>query len=230
MSGHTKLMVVVTPALIDVDMVQKEVDEDIELQAIVQKLMVDPGSMAKYSLEQGKLLYKGRLVLSATSQFIPALLTTFHNSALGGHSGFLQTYKRLAGEIHWKGMKESVKKHMAECIICQRNKHEAMAPVGLLQPLPIPNQVWDDITMDFVDWLPKSQGFDTLMMVVDRPSKYSHFIPLRHPFTTKVVVEVFIKEVIRLHGFPRSIMSNRDKIFVSNFWNELFSIQGTTLR
>lgn len=104
---------IATPALINVDIVPKEINEDDELQAIVQKLLTDPNSVAKYSWEQGKLLYKGGLVISNKSRFIPTLLTTFHDSVLGGHSGFLRTYKRLAGELFWKGMKESDKKHVA---------------------------------------------------------------------------------------------------------------------
>lgn len=219
-----EMMIITTPTLIDVVIVQKEVHED-ELQAVVQKLLTDPSSVKKYSLEQGKLLYKGWLVLSSKSTFVPALLTTFHDSVLGGHSRFLRTYKRLVGELYWKGMKDSVKKHIAKCIICQRNKHKAVAPAGLLQPLPIPDRVWDDISMDFIEKLPISHGFDTLV-VVDRLSKYSHFIPLKHPFTAKTMADVFLKEIIWLHGFPRSIVSDRDKIFVSHFWTELFTIQG----
>lgn len=214
-----ELMIITTPALIDVVIVQKEVHED-ELQAVVQKLLTDPSSVKKYSLEQGKLLYKGRLVLSSKSTFVPALLTTFHDSVLGGHSGFLRTYKRLVGELYWKGMKDRVKKHVAECIICQRNKHEAVAPTGLLQPLPIQDRVWDDISMDFVEKLPISHGFDTFV-VVDRLSKYSHFIPLKHPFTAKTMADVFLKEIIRLHGLPRSIVSDRGN-FCQSLSDETF--------
>lgn len=218
-------MAIATPALIDVNQVQEEVDGDKGLQTIIQKLKADPNRVTKFFLEQGKLLYKRRLVLSEKSKFIPALLTTFHDSILGGHSGFLRSYKRLSGELYWKGMKEDVKKHVAECIICRRNKHKAVAPAGLLQSLPIPERVWNDISMDFVEKLPKSHGFDTLLVVVDRLSKYNHFIPLSHPFTTKQVGINFYSGSYKVtYGFPQSIISDRDKIFVSSFWTKLFTL------
>lgn len=162
--------------------------------------------------------------MSKSSSLIPAILHLYHNSVLGGHSGFLRTYKRLTGELCWIGMKADVKKYVEECYVCQQNKTLVMSPVELLQPLPIPDRIWEDITMDFVEGLPKSLGHDTILVVVDRLSKYSHFIPLIHPFIAKIVAAAFVKEIVRLHGFPRSIISDQDKIFLSHFWTRVISL------
>ncbi|TYK27644.1 putative polyprotein [Cucumis melo var. makuwa] len=112
------------------------------------------------------------------------MLNTFHDLVVGGHSGFLRTYKRLASELYWPGMKKDVQKYCEECVVCQRNKTVALSPAGLLIPLEIPQQVWNDISMDFV------KGFEVVLVVVDRLSKYNHFIPLKHPYTAKTVAEV----------------------------------------
>lgn len=93
----------------------------------------------------------------------------------------------------------------------------------------VPDAVWDDISMDFIDGLPKAAGFDVILVVVDRLSKYAHFLKIKHPYTAKSVAEVFVKEVVRLHWYPRSIVSNQNKVFLSNFWHEMFCLSGTKL-
>ncbi|GJW92902.1 transposon ty3-G gag-pol polyprotein [Tanacetum coccineum] len=111
-----------------------------------------------------------------------------------------------------------------ECQICQRFKSDSMQPAGLLQPLPIPERVMEDISMDFIEGLSISNGFSVIMVVVDRLSKYAHFIPLRHP-----VAREFVNSIVRLHGFPSTVVSDRDKVFISSFWQSLFKLQGTVL-
>ena len=139
----------------------------------------------KYQWNNGRLLYKGRMVLSLNSSLIPRVLHTFHDSILGGHSGFLRTYKRMSGELFWKGMKAEVKRYVEECDICQRNKFKATKPAGVLQPIPIPDKILEDWTMDFIEGLPLAGGYNVIMVVVDRLSKYSYFLPLKHPYTAK---------------------------------------------
>ena len=143
--------------------------------------------------------------------------------------GFFRTYKRIAAILYWEGLKSDVQQFVAYCEVCQSKKRQAMSPAGLLQPLPIPNQVWEDISMDFIEGLLKVQGIDTILVVVDRLTKYSHFLPLKHSFTAKEVADCFIREVVRLHGYPQSIVWDRDKVFLSNFWTKLFKQVGTTL-
>ncbi|GJU65997.1 ty3-gypsy retrotransposon protein [Tanacetum coccineum] len=109
------------------------------------------------------------------------------------------------------------------CESCQ------LQPACMLSPLPIPNQVWKDIAMDFITGLPNSKGYTAIMVVVDRLSKYAHFAPLRANYNAPQVAELFVQTVVKHHGIPRSIVFDHDKVFTSAFWSHLFKLQGTTL-
>ncbi|TYK07870.1 retrotransposon protein, putative, unclassified [Cucumis melo var. makuwa] len=146
------------------------------------------------------------------------------------HSGFLRTYKRMSGELHLKGLKTDVKRYVEQCETCQRNKYEATKPAGVLQLIPIPERILEDWTMDFIEGLPKAGVVNVIMVVVDRLSKYAYFITLKHSFSAKQVAAVFIDKIVRRHGIPKSIITDRDKIFLINFWKELFATVGTILK
>ena len=104
-----------------------------------------------------------------------------------------------------------------------------MKPTSLLQPLSIPTQIWLDISMGFIEGLPNSNGHYVIMVVVDRLSKYAHFIHLKHSYTTVTVAKAFVSNVVQFYGIPTSIVSDRDKVFTSTFWQTLFQLQGTKL-
>ncbi|KAF0930229.1 hypothetical protein E2562_030873 [Oryza meyeriana var. granulata] len=104
-----------------------------------------------------------------------------------------------------------------------------MHPARLLQPLSVPSQVWADISLDFVEGFPKVHGKSVVLTVVDRFSKYAHFIALGHSYSTASVATAFFDDIVRLHGFPASIVSDRDPVFAGHFWQELFGLAGVKL-
>lgn len=155
------------PWVLHLEDVKKEVEADAELREIVACLQSGQVVRISYTLTEGILRYKGRVVLSKNSQWVAVMLAECHDTRVGGHSGFLKTYKRIASEVCWRGMKKDVRDYVARCAICQQNKYEALFPKGLLQPLSIPDLVWADISLDFIEGLPKSGGMDTILVVVD---------------------------------------------------------------
>ena len=90
--------------------------------------------------------------------------------------------------------------------------------------------MWTEVSMDFLEGLSPSNGHTVIMVIVDRLTKYAHFVALRHPYTAVTIAKSFIANVVRLHGIPTSIVSDRDKVFISSFWQTLFQLQGTKLR
>jgi hypothetical protein len=100
---------------------------------------------------------------------------------------------------------------------------------GCLCCCPVPSAVWADIGLDFVEALPRVNGKTVILSVVDRFSKYCHFIPLAHPYTVGSVVQAFFADIVHLHGVPQSIVSDRDPVFTSTFWCELMRLMGTKL-
>lgn len=178
---------------------------------------------------QGRLLRQGKLILPKESRLIGVILREFHDSKQGGHGGILKTQKCIREVFYWKGMMTDIRRYVAACQVCQRYKYSTLAPGGLLQPLTIPLNVWEDVSMDFVEGLPKSEGYNSVLVVVDRFSKYAHFLGLKRPFTATEVAVLFIQEIVKLHGSPKTIVSDRDKVFKGLFWKELFRLAGTKL-
>lgn len=127
-------------------------------------------------------------------------------------------------------MKKDILTFIAECDVCQRHIGETVNTPGTLQPLPIPASIWTEVSMDFIIGLPRSRNKSVIMVVVDRLSKYAHFCALPHPFTPTLVSQSFMEQIFKLHGMPTSIVSDRDPIFTSNFWQEFFRLQGTQLK
>ena len=127
-------------------------------------------------------------------------------------------------------MKRDVANYLARCMEFQLVKVEHQHPVGLLNPLPISEWKWDTVSMDFITILPKTKyQRDFVMVVVNTLMKAAYFIPIKSTFGTTQVANVFMKEIVRLHGVPKMIISDRDGKFTAAFWKSLFGGMGTKL-
>lgn len=126
-------------------------------------------------------------------------------------------------------MKSAVREYVQSCGVYQQAKPERAKYPGLLQPLKVPPQAWHTISLDFIEGLPQSMRFNCILVVVDKFSKYGHFLPLSHPFTAVKVAKLFLDSVYKLHGLPVNIISDRDRIFTSSFWQQLFHLTDTQL-
>jgi hypothetical protein len=139
------------------------------------------------------------------------------------------TYQRIKAIFSWPGMKKHIEEFVQSCLVFQPAKLERSGYPGLLFPLPIPEHSWQVISTDFISGLPLSHHYNCVMVVVDKLSKYAHFLALAHPFSALSVAKLYMKETYRLHGMPSSIISDRDAIFTSKLWQELFKLSGTKL-
>lgn len=218
---------VVQPAWVQ-EVINSYSTDSIAQEMLTRLALVSPDEKG-FTLDQGLIRFQNKIWVANNSALRTKLIAAFHSSALGGHSGVKATYFRLKQLFFWKGMQREVEDFVQQCLVCQQAKHELIHSPGLLQPLPIPKGAWQDISMDFIEGLPTSEGSDTILVVVDRFTKYSHFIPLKHPFTAQDVAKVILDNVVNHHGVPLSIVSDGDKVFISVFWKTLFTLLKTKL-
>ncbi|GMI64735.1 hypothetical protein HRI_000142800 [Hibiscus trionum] len=202
---------------------------DDRLTKIMKELQKGSSHYSKYSWDGKWLRRKGRVVVGNSEELRRDLMLYFHCSPIGGHSGVEVTTRRLSSIFYWKGLRKNVKSLVRECGVCQKNKGDLNHPRGLLQPLPIPETVWTSISMDFIEGLPNSMKKDVILVVVDRLTKYAHFLALSHPYTARDIAQVFLENIFKLHGMPHTIVCDRDKTFMSQFWRELFLRSGTVI-
>jgi hypothetical protein len=208
------------------DRVTSAYAQDPTAQDLLTKMVVSPSSVPNFSLVNGVIRYKQRVWLGSNKPLQLDVIKALHDSPIGGHSGVPATYYKIKQLFFWTGMKADIYSYIHSCTVCQQAKPDRAKYPGLLQPLPVPSVSWEIISMDFVEGLPKSGAANAILVVVDKFSKFAHFIPLRHPFTAATVAKLFMDVVYRYHGMPKSIVSDRDRIFLSKFWQELCALAG----
>jgi hypothetical protein len=184
-------MMVHALSLPEFDLFDQFRQESVSLPEMVSKRAeIDAGRLDKaWSIIDGIVVHKGRIFLAAMSTLWGSVLEHAHGM---GHEDVQKTPQRLRQSFFTPQVSKLVREFIHGCSICQRNKTEHLHPAGLLQPLAVPNTVWADIAMDFIEGFPKVGGKSVILMVVD------HFIALSHPYSAVTVVTAFFEHVIRL--------------------------------
>ncbi|KAJ9545341.1 hypothetical protein OSB04_025048 [Centaurea solstitialis] len=180
---------------------------------------------------RGLKLFQGRIWVPKIGGNRELLLDEAHKSKYSIHPGSTKMYRDLKSNYWWPVMKLDVASYVEKCVTCLQVKAEHQKPYGSLQPLEIPEWKWEHITMDFVTKLPRTlRGHDTIWVIVDRLTKSAHFLEMRETLPMDKLAKLYIDEVVRRHGVPLSIVSDRDSRFTSRFWDGLQEGLGTKLK
>ncbi|KAL0539922.1 hypothetical protein IC582_024143 [Cucumis melo] len=193
--------------------------------------LAEAGQTAEFSLSSdGGLLFERRLCVPSDSAVKTKLLSEAHSSPFSMHPGSTKMYQDLKRVYWWRNMKREVAEFVSKCLVCQQVKAPRQKPAGLLQPLSIPEWKWENVSMDFITGLPRTlRGFTVIWVVVDRLTKSAHFVPGKSTYTASKWAQLYMSEIVRLHGVPVSIVSDRDARFTSKFWKGLQTAMGTRL-
>ena len=207
-------------------------EEDFDFGDIYQKCR-DPAAgerkeMEDYFLQEG-YLFKGKRMCIPDCSLRAWLVRDVHSGGMGGHFGIAKTMELLERKYFWPSLKKDVKKFVDGCEACQRGKGKHQN-TGLYKPLPVPERPWEHISLDFIMGLPKTvRKKSAVLVVVDRFSKMAHFIACKEQVDATSCAELVFEEVVRLHGVPLSITSDRDVRFMNAFWKTLWRRAGTKL-
>jgi hypothetical protein len=211
------------------DQIKEAQKDDEELMKI--KVQTGENKASDFRVAQyGILWFKKRLCVPEQGHFKNTIMDEAHNSACSIHLGATKMYVDIRDKYWWRGMKGNIARFVAECDVCQRVKAEHQKPSGLLQPLPIPEWKCDDISMDFINELPRTpRGNDSIWVIIDRLTKVTHFILVRTTYGGDKLMKLYIDNILKLHGVPKSIVSDRGAQFVSKFLRSLHQALKTKL-
>ena len=203
------------------------------LDSVYKKLLGEAkeGTLKRYWEEDGLLYAKGgRLFVPSCGGLRKELLRETHDPQWAGHPGVARMIALLSKSYVWPKMDQDVEFYVKTCLVCQQDKTERRQEAGLLQPLPIPEKPWQSISMDFIVGFPDVKGCRSILVVVDRFSKYGVFIPAPNACPAEVAAELIMRNVVKYFGLPEDIISDRDSRFTGKFWTTLFNMLGSDLK
>jgi hypothetical protein len=180
--------------------------------------------------QQGILRFKGLVYIPTRMR--QDFVQNQHALPAHGHQGIARTFERLARDYYFPGMRKIVETVVGECVLCSKSKTNRHAPYGLLQPPPTPDKAWKSIAFDFIVKLPPSKepmtkvAYDSIWVVTDRLTKYGYFIPYKESSDAPELAYAFLRIILSQHGLPEEIISDRDKLFISKFWQSLMARLG----
>lgn len=183
-----------------------------------------------FTHKAGLWWHDGKLVVPNDPGIKADILREAHDALYSGHFGFEKTLKNIKRYYWWPLVYTEAKKYCRTCDSCQRMKASNRKPAGPLQPLPIPERNWESVSLDLITDLPATpRGHDTVVVFVDRLSKMTHFAPCKKTVTATELAEIFLREVVRLHGFQKNLVMDRDTRFTSQFFQDVCRMFGTKL-
>ena len=192
---------------------------------------IEGGRKPEFQIRDDGVIVRGiRMCVPEIGELKREILEESHTLAYAMHHGSTKMYHALREHYWWKGMKKEIADFVSRCLTCQQVKAEHQKPAGKIQPLSIPVWKWDKITMDFVIGLPRTRRqHDAIWVIVDRLTKSAHFLPVSNDDPLDKLAQLYVEEIVILHGVPLSIVSDRDPRFTSRFWSSLQDAMGTRL-
>jgi hypothetical protein len=185
--------------------------------------------LSEITVENGCIYIFGLLLVPDNETIQKYIIERAHDHPAVGHPGRAKTFEIVSRDYWWPTMRKTIARYINNCDVCSRAKPVRHVPYGYLKPLAVPKMIWESISMDFITGLPLSNGFDAILVVVDRLSKMAHFIPTTTTVTAEGLAKLFQDHIWRLHGIPRSIVSDRGSLFTSIFWKALSKLLNTDL-
>lgn len=213
-------------------LIRETTADDKSLQPVLAFLNNEPGRaptnirrrFQDYVYKDGILYYMDKIMVPDNEEIQLQILRSRHDAPLAGHLGRAKTLDLVTRTFYWPSLRRYVHRYVDGCDLCQRSKSTRHSRYGLLQPIPAGESPWKRVTTDFIVKLPKSAGFDTIMVVVDKNTKLAHFIPTNETIDSKETATLYLQHVWKHHGTPDEIISDRGSVFVSKFMRRLYDL------
>jgi len=180
-----------------------------------------PGLPSGWEWSEGQLKFQGHLYVPNQEILHLQVIHNHHDHPVAGHFGEVRTSELICCNSHWPGLRQMVKDYVASCAMCACAKSLRHKPYRKLKQLLIPSQPWSSISMDFIEQLPASEGFSTILVVIDQLTKQAIFIPSHDTVNAPQVAWLFLTHVFSKHGVPAHVTSDHGSEFVSHFFHSL---------